>query len=72
MQAAPYINMSDDMLASTLSFFLVVVFLTSCIFKYSALIDLKDIRRTMSKEQQNLYVLSPTVLVGICLASLIG
>ena len=56
VQASPYSQMSDDLLASAVSFCLVAVFLTSCAFKYATLLELDDIQQHMSIEQKNLFV----------------
>ena len=69
VQASPYINMTDDLFASAVSFFLVVVFLVSASFKYSSLIDLKDIQSKMSNEQTDLYILDHLQLTGIIIGA---
>ena len=72
VQASPYINMTDDLFASAVSFCLVVVFLVSASFKYSSLIDLPDIQNKMSNEQTDLYVLNQAQLTGIIIGAAYG
>jgi hypothetical protein len=72
VQAAPYISLSDDFLASAASFSLVVVFLCSSAFKNAALTGLGDIQEHMSKEQKELYVLDPVVVTFIMVSSVLG
>jgi len=71
-QAAPYVSMADDLLASMASFCLVVVFVSSIAFKYTVLIDLPDIQIKMSSEQRSLYVLNHEAQTIITIMAAIG
>ena len=72
VQAAPYIGMADDFLASGCSFCLVVIFLCSFAFKDAAVFGLSDIQDKMSREQQSIYVVSQGSLTLIMMASVLG
>eukprot|EP00966_Prymnesium_polylepis_P132317 3059649-Prymnesium_polylepis.1 len=64
--------MSDDLLAAAASFGLVVIFLTSCAFKYATLIDSEDFYAKMSPNQRSVYVLSYTKLTAIVMVAVVG
>ena len=51
LQAKPYKNNSDDYLASSASFGLLMVFVCSIVFKYTSLTDTQAIQEKMSIEQ---------------------
>ena len=70
--ASPYKETTDDLLASSSSFCLVVLFLVSIIFKYEALTGIDDIRGVLSSEQKGLYVLSSLSLTLVALAAVGG
>ena len=72
VQAAPYLELADDYLASTVSLCLVFLFVVSTTFKYAALIDLNDIQDKMSAEQKGLYVMSIGTLTAVTIASILG
>eukprot|EP00966_Prymnesium_polylepis_P144681 3341051-Prymnesium_polylepis.2 len=72
VQASPYINMSDDLLASSLSFCMVVAFLCSYAFKVAALTGLEAIQDKMSIEQKDLYVLDQDTLTLIMMCVMIA
>jgi hypothetical protein len=72
VQASPYINMSDDLLASSLSFCMVVCFLCCYAFKDAELTGLAAIQDKMSIEQKNLYVLDQGTLTAIMMCSIIA
>jgi hypothetical protein len=72
VQASPYINMSDDLLASSLSFCMVVAFLCSYAFKDAALTGLEAIQDKMSIEQKDLYVLDQDTLTLIMMCVMIA
>jgi len=72
VQAAPYMSMTDNLLAAASSFCLVVVFLSSIAFKYTVLVDVPDIQTIMSSEQRGLYVLNQELLTAITILSVLG
>ena len=72
VQASPYKQMSDDLLASAVSFGLVVIFLISSVFKYATLLELDDVKKKMSVEQKNLYILNQGTLTAIIFLAVIG
>jgi hypothetical protein len=72
VQAAPYVSMTDNLLAAASSFCLVVVFLSSIAFKYTVLIDIPDIQSKMSSEQRDLYVLNQELVTVITILSVLG
>ena len=72
VQASPYINMSDDLLASALSFCVVAVFLCSYAFKDAALTGLQAIQDKMSIEQRSLYILNQATLSAIMVCGVIA
>ena len=72
VQAAPYIDMSDDFLAAASSFSLLIYFLCCIGFKYSALIELPGIWMRMSGEQQDVYGVNTGVLTAITMVSIIA
>eukprot|EP00966_Prymnesium_polylepis_P336560 7391635-Prymnesium_polylepis.3 len=72
VQAAPYVSMTDNLLAAASSFCLVIVFLSSIAFKYTVLVDVPDIQSKMSTEQRGLYVLNQELLTMITILSVLG
>ena len=72
VQAAPYLEMADDFLASASSFGLVAMFICATAFKNIALTDLSDVQEKMSTEQKELYVISSGGLAFIMLGSVLG
>jgi len=72
VQASPYINLSDDLLASALSFCVVAVFLCSYAFKDAALTGLEAIQDKMSIEQRSLYILNQATLSAIMVCGVIA
>jgi len=72
VQAAPYVEMADDFLASASSFGLVAMFICATAFKNIALTDLRDVQDKMSTEQKELYVISSVGLSSIMLGSVLG
>jgi len=72
VQASPFVQMADDLLASAASFCLAVIFLISCTFKYGTLLELDDIRQKMSPEQESLYVLDQGILTTVIICAVIG
>ena len=72
VQASPYRAMADDLLASSMSFALVVLFLCATAFKYTQLTGLDDLVPILSREQRQLYVLNNASLTFIMLGSVIG
>ena len=72
VQAAPFVALSDNFLAATSSFCLVVVFLCSYAFKDAALVDLPDIQSKLSREQKRTYMVDPVVLSAILIGALFG
>jgi len=64
--------MSDDLLASSLSFCMVVCFLCSMRFKDAALTGLEAIQDKMSIEQKDLYVLDQDTLTLIMMCVMIA
>ena len=69
VQAAPYVEMSDDFLAACSSFGLFIIFLCSIAFKNHELVGLEDIQDKMSIEQESYYIVRQTALTGIMLAT---
>mmetsp|Transcript_12124 Transcript_12124/g.31431 ORF Transcript_12124/g.31431 Transcript_12124/m.31431 type:complete len:638 (-) Transcript_12124:108-2021(-) len=72
VQASPYVNLSDDLLASALSFCVVAVFLCSYAFKDAALTGLQAIQDKMSIEQRSLYILNQATLSAIMVCGVIA
>ena len=72
VQASPYVNMMDDLLASSLSFCMVVCFLCCYAFKDAALTGLEAIRDKMSIEQKDLYVLDQDTLTAIMICGVMA
>ena len=72
VQASPYVNLSDDLLAAALSFCVVAVFLCSYAFKDAALTGLEAIQDKMSIEQRSLYILNQATLSAIMVCGVIA
>ena len=72
MQAKPYRNPSDDMLASASSFSLLMVFVCSIFYKYAALTDAEELQAKMSLEQREDYIMSSLTLSVILTLSVAG
>ena len=72
LQARPYVNRSDDYLATASSFCLLMVFFCSVIYKYAALTDTQDLREKMSTEQKADYLVSSVTLSAVLLMSILG
>ena len=72
LQAKPYKHATDDYLATSSSFGLLMIFICSIIFKYSSLTESTAIQEKMSIEQQGDYVVSTLVISIILLASVLG
>lgn len=72
VQAAPFVEMSDDYLAAAASLAIVVVFLGSYAFKDAELINLPDIQDKMSLEQEKRYVLDQLALTVVMLVGVLG
>ena len=72
VQASPYKELADDLLASLVSFALVVMFACSIAFKYAALTDLSELRPLLTREQQQLYILNNADLTFILIACVVG
>ena len=72
VQASPFVNMSDDLLASSLSFCVVVCFLCCYAFKDAALTGLEAIQDKMSIEQKDLYVLDQDTLTVVMMCVVIA
>jgi len=64
--------MSDDFLASSASFCLVVCFTSAYAFKDTALTGLQDIRDKMSIEQKEVYILNTQALTVLITGSAIA
>eukprot|EP00966_Prymnesium_polylepis_P318861 7364348-Prymnesium_polylepis.1 len=72
VQASPYANMSDDLLASSLSFCVAAIFLCSYAFKEASLTGLGAIQDKMSIEQRSLYILNQGTLSAIVTCGVIA
>jgi hypothetical protein len=72
LQAKPYKNPSDDLLASASSFALLMVFLCSIFYKYASLIDSEELQAKMSDEQREDYITSSLALSVILIVSVLG
>ena len=72
MQTSPYRDISDDFLAGTSSFFLLVVFLCASAFRYVGLTNLDDIQLVLSHELAQYYVINPADLTIIIFTAAIG
>ena len=72
VQATPYKQLSDDFLASSASFSLVVFFVCAYAFKDATLTTLPDIESRLSPEQRSIYVLDQLTLTAILMSSLIA
>ena len=72
VQASPFIEVSDDYLASAASLAIVVIFLVSSAFKYAELVDLPDIQDKMSLEQESRYVLDQLALTIMMFIGVLG
>jgi len=72
VQASPYLELSDDFLASVCSFFLVVVVVCSYAFKDFEFVGLPDIVEKMSREQKGVYVIDQGALIGVIILSVVG
>jgi len=72
LQAKPYKNDSDDYLASSASFGLLMVFVCSIFFKYTSLTDTEAIQDKMSIEQKSDYVVSTLAISIVLIASVLG
>lgn len=62
LQAKPFVNRSDDYLALSSSFCLLMLFICSILYKYEALTESAAIRGKMSIEQRDDYVYSEVLL----------
>lgn len=75
VQASPFKETTDDFMASSVSFMLVVIFSVCYAFKYDELVSLPEIQEQMSRELQNQYFLNPLpltiVMLGGCLGGLL-
>ncbi|KAL3912703.1 MAG: hypothetical protein SGPRY_008246, partial [Prymnesium sp.] len=72
VQASPYKEANDNLLAASVSFCLVVYFMVCTAFKNTALTNLADIQTKLSNEQRNLYVLSVDSLSALGMISVAG
>ena len=72
VQASPFIDMADDLLASSASFALVVMFACATAFKYAELTGLKDLEPLLTREQRQLFILNNATLSIIILACVVG
>ncbi|KAL3923801.1 MAG: hypothetical protein SGPRY_004112, partial [Prymnesium sp.] len=72
VQASPYKEANDNLLAASVSFCLVVYFMVCTAFKNTALTNLEDIKTKLSQEQQSLYVLNVDSLGAIGMISVVG
>ena len=69
LQSKPYKNASDDYLASSASFALLMTFFVSVIYKYAELVAIEDVKEKMSMEQQQDYVVSSLMLSVVLVCS---
>ena len=72
LQTNPYRNRSDNYLAVSSSFSLLMVFFCSLIYKYDALTASDDVREKMSIEQRDDYIVNSTLLSAILFLSVLG
>lgn len=72
VQASPYKELADDMLAASASFCLVAVFLCATGFKYAELAGLDDLQVILSREQKQLFVVNNATLSFLTIASVVG
>ena len=72
LQAKPYKHATDDYLATSSSFGLLMIFVCSIFFKYTSLTDTEDIQDKMSTEQRDDYVVSTLAISVILVASVLG
>jgi len=72
VQAAPYTDTSDDLLASVASFCLVMFFICSYAFKDHELVGLDDIQARLSNEQRDTYVVNQRGLSLLMMGSVLG
>ena len=72
VQTSPYMMMSDDFLAGACSFSLVVVFLCSFVFKYSALIEQPNVQAGMTASQKGTYTISPFYVSLLMVGCVLG
>ena len=68
--ASPYENQSDDYLAATASFSILVFFLSCLGYKYASAFDLAGIKQAMTLDQQNVYAVDTSWLTAFLLASI--
>jgi hypothetical protein len=72
VQAQPYVQMSDDLLAAFSSFLLTAFFLCSYAFRDAAIFGLADIQDKMSVEQKDLYVINQGTLITLTICCMFG
>jgi hypothetical protein len=72
VQAAPYIEITNDYLASVTAFSLLVVFLCSSYYKYGAHFELPDVADRLSEEQKATYIIDDNVLSAVVLIAIFG
>ena len=72
LQSRPYCSMSNNYLALTSSFSLLVLFMCSILYKYDVLTASVELRDTMSLEQRDDYLFSQLMLTVILSLSVSG
>ena len=72
VQASPYEDASDDFLASASSFALVVIFICSNAFKQHELVGLDDVKKKLSNEQLQVYMVDEALLSIIMICCVLG
>ena len=72
VQASPFVEISDDYLASAASLSIVVIFLGAYAFKDAELVNVPDIEGKMSDEQVNRYVLPELPLTIMMIGGVLG
>ena len=72
VQASPYKELTDDLLASSATFTLVVMFTCATAFKYAELTGLEGLWPILTHEQRQLYIPNDAILTLFMLACSLG